>query len=96
MENVSNLSHTASLSHTVCKELSNYFLPMAASRRLGMKLQSMRIERNMTQLQMAMTFSIDHGLVNDLESGRRAASIGTLELLAAGMKVTLSELLRDL
>jgi DNA-binding XRE family transcriptional regulator len=90
--------HTVSLSPPVrrTRDESNYFLPLSVSRRFGEKLKMLRTQRNMTQLQMAIIFGLDRSFISDLERGRKAASIATLEIIALGMKISLSELLQDL
>ena len=75
---------------------SNYYLPMDVSSRFGVRLRQLRRERNMTQLRMAVDFGIDRTFISDVERGRKSISLPMLEILALGLKMSLSELLRDL
>lgn len=74
--------------------------PPAQSRtvasRFGLRLRQMRRERNLTQLDMAVTFGIDRSFISDVERGRKSMSLPMLEIVALGLQVSLSDLLRDL
>ena len=75
---------------------SNYYLPLDVSSRFGVRLRQLRRERNLTQLRMAVDFGIDRTFISDVERGRKSISLPMLEVMALGMKMSLSELLRDL
>jgi transcriptional regulator with XRE-family HTH domain len=45
---------------------------------------------------MAVDFGIDRSFISDVERGRKSISLPMLEVIALGLKMTLSELLRDL
>ena len=66
------------------------------SSRFGLRLRELRRERNLTQLRMAREFGIDRSFISDVERGRKSISLPMLEVIALGMKVSLSELLKDL
>jgi DNA-binding XRE family transcriptional regulator len=71
-------------------------LPKDVSTRFGNRLRELRRERNMTQLRMATDFGIDRSFISDVERGRKSISLPMLEVIALGMHVSLSDLLRDL
>jgi DNA-binding XRE family transcriptional regulator len=71
-------------------------LPRDISSRFGFRLRELRRSRNLTQLQMAIDFGIDRSFISDVERGRKSISLTFLEVIALGLKVDLSELLRDL
>lgn len=71
-------------------------LALDISSRFGLRLRELRRERNLTQLRMAREFGIDRSFISDVERGRKSISLPMLEVIALGMKVSLSELLRDL
>ncbi len=50
----------------------------------------------MTQEQMAVRFGIDRSYISDVERGRKSMSLSMLEVVALGMKISLSELFRGL
>ena len=75
---------------------SNYYLPMDVSSRFGVRLRQLRRERNMTQLRMAVDFGIDRTFISDVERGRKSISLPMLEIMALGLKLSLSELLRNI
>lgn len=66
------------------------------SSRFGVKLRELRRERNLTQLRMAREFGIDRSFISDVERGRKSISLPMLEVIALGMKLSLSDLLKDL
>lgn len=66
------------------------------SSRFGLRLRELRRERNLTQLRMATDFGIDRSFISDVERGRKSISLPMLEVIALGMNVSLSDLLRDL
>ena len=73
-----------------------YYLPQDVGSRFGVRLREMRKQRSMTQLQMAVDFGIDRSYISDVERGRKAISLPMLEVIALGMKLSLSDLFRDL
>ena len=75
---------------------SNYYMPTDVSSRFGVRLRQLRRERNMTQLRMATEFGIDRTFISDVERGRKSISLPMLEILALGLKISLSELLRNI
>jgi DNA-binding XRE family transcriptional regulator len=73
-----------------------YQLPHDVSSRFGLRLRELRKERNMTQLRMATDFGIDRSYISDVERGRKSISLPMLEVIALGLEISLSDLLRDL
>ncbi len=71
-------------------------LPRDVSSRFGVRLRELRRERNLTQLRMANDFGIDRSFISDVERGRKSISLPMLEVIALGMKLTLSDLLQDI
>src|ERR1700709_2583336 len=74
---------------------SNYYLPRDVSSRFGVRLRHLRQERNLTQLRMAEGFGIDRTFISDVERGRKSISLPMLEVLALGLKMSLSDRLRE-
>ncbi len=74
----------------------NYYLPMDVSSRFGARLRQLRHERNLTQTRMAMEFGIDRTFISDVERGRKSISLNLLEVIALGLRISLSELLRGI
>ena len=73
-----------------------YFLPRDVSSRFGRRLRLLRTERKLTQLQLAIDLGIDRSFISDVERGRKSISLTLLEVVAIGMNMSLSELLKDL
>ncbi len=61
-----------------------------------MRLRSLRRQKGMTQLQVAIEFGIDRTFLSDLERGRKSVSLPFLEVFALGYGLSLSELLDQL
>jgi DNA-binding XRE family transcriptional regulator len=64
--------------------------------RFGIRLRELRRAANMTQIDMAVAFGIDRSYISDVECGKKGISLATLEVMAIGFRIPLSELLRDL
>ena len=73
-----------------------YHSPRSVSGRFGLRLRELRRQRNWTQLRMATDFGIDRTFISDMERGRKSPSLATLDVIALGMKVSLSELVDKL
>ena len=73
-----------------------YYLPMHVSSRFGVRLRELRKERQWTQTRMADKFGIDRTFISDVERGRKSISLNLLEVIALGMKLSLSDLLKGL
>ena len=65
------------------------------SSRFGLKLRQLRRDRNLTQTRMATVFGIDRSFISDVERGRKSISLPTLEVIALGLNMSLSDLLKD-
>ena len=69
---------------------------MHVSSRFGVRLRELRKERQWTQTRMADKFGIDRTFISDVERGRKSISLNLLEVIALGMKLSLSDLLKGL
>lgn len=81
--------HPAFLSKTVSE-------PQDIQSRMGRRLRELRRERRLTQLRMSVDFGIDRTFISDVERGRKSISLPFLEVIALGMKMSLSELLEGI
>ena len=73
-----------------------YHAKGSVSGRFGVRLRELRHARNLTQTRMAARFGIDRSFISDVERGKKAPTLATLEVFAIGLNVSLSELLNDL
>lgn len=64
--------------------------------RFGLKLRALRLERQWTQLQMAELLGINRSYLSEVERGHKSVSLGMLEVIALGLKMSISELLREI
>ena len=60
--------------------------------RLGDRIRRLRKKRGWTQVVMAERVGIDRSFLADVERGKRNVSILNLDLMAKGLKVSLSQL----
>jgi transcriptional regulator with XRE-family HTH domain len=60
--------------------------------RLGDRIRTLRKKRGWTQVEMAEKVGIDRSFLADVERGKRNVSILNLDLMAKGLKVSLSQL----
>ena len=64
--------------------------------RLGIRIRTLRKKREWTQVVMAEKVGIDRSFLAEVERGKRNISILNLDLIARGLKVSLSQLLSQL
>jgi transcriptional regulator with XRE-family HTH domain len=64
--------------------------------RFGHRIRSIRRERNITQLRMAIDFGIDRSFISDMERGLKQPSLFTVSVIADGFKIPIHELVKDL
>ncbi len=60
--------------------------------RLGDRIRKLRKKRGWTQVEMAEKGGVDRSFLADVERGKRNVSILNVELMAKGLKVSLSQL----
>ena len=75
---------------------SNYTLPRDVSRRFARRLRELQCERNYILLRMTWDLGINLGHLRNVEEGKECLSIATLEVIALGMNLPLSQLLQAL
>jgi transcriptional regulator with XRE-family HTH domain len=73
-----------------------YFSENSVSARFGRRLREMRNDRNWSQVAMANRFGIDRTFISDVERGRKTIGLPLLNIIAMGMKVSISELLSQI
>jgi transcriptional regulator with XRE-family HTH domain len=59
---------------------------------LGARIRTLRKKRGWTQVEFAERVGIDRSFLADVERGKRNVSILNLELIAKGLRVSLSQL----
>ena len=64
--------------------------------RFGTRLRQLRRDRNLTQMQMSRRFGLDRSFISEVERGRKSVSLVTLELIAMGFRMSLSDVMADL
>jgi transcriptional regulator with XRE-family HTH domain len=64
--------------------------------RFGLRLRSLRKRRAMTQVELADYLGLRRTYVSDLERGKRNVSLLTLEIIAKGFGLSVSQLLKKL
>ena len=73
-----------------------YFSSNHISSRFGARLRELRRERSLTQVRMSIDYGIDRSYLSDIERGRKSISLPFLEVIALGMQISMSELVKDL
>jgi DNA-binding XRE family transcriptional regulator len=64
--------------------------------RFGRRLRELRQKNALTQSDMARKFGIDRSYISDVERGRTSISLPILEVIALGLRISLSDLFRDI
>jgi DNA-binding XRE family transcriptional regulator len=72
------------------------FVSADVSSRFGVRLRDLRRQHRLTQLDMAVAFGIDRSYISDVECGKKGISLVTLEIIALGFNMKLSDLFEDL
>lgn len=62
----------------------------------GDRVRQLRIERNISLRKFALVIGIDKSFLVDIEYGRKAPSLDTIEKIALGLNVSFSELFSSL
>lgn len=63
--------------------------------RFGERLRQLREKRGLNQIELSERIGIENSHLSRLESGKREPGLYMLELLAKGLGVTISELMKD-
>lgn len=71
-------------------------LPRDIASRFGRRVRELRQAKGMTQVEVAVHFGIDRTFISDVERGRKAVCLPTMEVFALGFGVSLSDLLRGI
>ncbi|MBN3750817.1 transcriptional regulator [Burkholderia stagnalis] len=61
--------------------------------RFGERVRSLRTEHGLKQRELAERMGVDRNLVSGIESGKRSATLRTLQLFCQGLRVNPSDLL---
>jgi transcriptional regulator with XRE-family HTH domain len=61
--------------------------------RFGNRLRTLRKKKGWTQVVMAETLGIDRSYVSDMETGKKNVCLPTLDIIAQGFGMTISQLL---
>jgi len=64
--------------------------------RFGHRLRELRRAHQMRQIDLAVLLGIDRSYLSEVECGKKGISLATLEVIALGFRLRLSDLLRDL
>ena len=64
--------------------------------RFGSRLRQLRRDRNLTQMQMSRRFGLDRSFISEVERGRKSVSLVTLELIAMGFRMSLSDVMSNI
>ena len=69
--------------------------PSQVSREFGKAVRKLRLERGITQQQLADACGLDISYVGQVERGQRNPTLGVMHGIAIILKTKVSELLRD-
>ncbi len=65
-----------------------------ASAKLGENLKRIRIEKNMSQGDIARALEVDRGYISNIENGKQNPTLSTITKLANALSVSADELLK--
>jgi transcriptional regulator with XRE-family HTH domain len=64
--------------------------------RFGKRLRALRTKRRWTQAEMAHRLGIDRSYISDMERGKKNVCLPTLDVIAKGLELTISQVLKSL
>jgi len=64
------------------------------STKLGQNLKKIRIQKKMSQGDIARTLGVDRGYISNIENGKKNPTLATIDKLAKALGVTADELLK--
>ena len=62
--------------------------------RFGKRIRKLRTERGWTQVDLEVHTGLGRVFISDLERGKKEACLGSIEILALGFDMTVSQLMR--
>jgi transcriptional regulator with XRE-family HTH domain len=71
-------------------------MPADIRARFGLRLRNLRKKKGWTQVELADYLGLRRTYISDLERGKRNVSLLTMEIIARGFKLSVSQLLRGL
>jgi len=66
------------------------------TQRFGLRLRALRKKRGWTQVEMAEKLGVDRSYISDMERGKKNVCLPTLEVIAKGTGITISQVLKGL
>jgi len=80
---------------TLAKECKFYYhVIMATAKKLGENLRKLRLEKNMSQGDLATALGVDRAYISNIENGRMNPTLSTLEKIAGALGISSSKLLK--
>ena len=64
------------------------------STKLGQNLKKIRIQKKMSQGDIARTLDVDRGYISNIENGKKNPTLATIDKLAKALNVSVDELLK--
>ncbi len=65
-----------------------------SSKKLGENLKKIRINKNITQTELAEKLGVDKSFVSNLENGKNNPTLSTISNIAQALEVSVNELLK--
>lgn len=66
----------------------------ATARKIGEKIKNFRLDRELTQEELAIRAKLDITTINRIENGKQTASLTSLNKIAKAIKVNVSDLVK--
>jgi len=66
------------------------------TQRFGVRLRALRKKHGWTQIEMAEKLGVDRSYISDMERGKKNVCLPTLEVIAKGTELTMSQVLKGL
>lgn len=87
---------TSSFQGVAKQSVPAYRSNLSDSQKFGKRLAELRMDRDLTQMQLAIAAGRDRSFISDLERGVKSPTIDTLRVIADAFVMSISELVRGI
>lgn len=72
----------------------SYYVSMQSGKKLGENLKKLRLEKKLSQGDLAKKLEVDRAYISNIENGRMNPTLSTLEKIAKALGISSSDLLK--
>lgn len=92
--NMARKSNDDEIPFSALQSAPSYVTPMTISQKFGQRVRELRVERGMTQIQLAIAAGADRSFISDVERGVKDMTTSKMYEIALVFHISLSELMK--